>query len=69
METLRRGVEEFPGDGSLRVFLAMALYNTDEHHEAMRLLLELTAATSQDPHVQGYRLAIENYAKDLDETV
>ncbi|EHM24817.1 hypothetical protein SPW_6764 [Streptomyces sp. W007] len=69
VETLRRGVEEFPGDGSLRVFLAMALYNTDEHHEAMRLLLELTAATSQDPHVQGYRLAIENYAKDLDETV
>ncbi len=68
VETLRRGVEEFPDDGSLRTFLAMALYNTDEHHEAMRLLLELTAATSQDPHVQQYRRAIEHYAKDLDET-
>lgn len=67
VETLRRGVEEFPDDGSLRTFLAMALYNTDEHHEAMRLLLELTAATSRDPHVQQYRRAIEHYAKDLDE--
>ncbi|MDQ0982774.1 tetratricopeptide (TPR) repeat protein [Streptomyces sp. V2I9] len=69
VETLRRGVEEFPDHGALRTFLAMALYNTDEHHEAMRLLLELTAATSQDPSVQRYRRAIEHYAKDLDETV
>ncbi len=69
VETLRRGVEEFPDDGALRTFLAMALFNTDEHHEAMRLLLEVTAATSQDPYVQRYRRAIEHYAKDLDETV
>ncbi|CAM5666739.1 hypothetical protein SCALM49S_07913 [Streptomyces californicus] len=66
---MRRGVEEFPDDGALRTFLAMALFNTDEHHEAMRLLLEVTAATSQDPYVQRYRRAIEHYAKDLDETV
>ncbi|MER8265301.1 tetratricopeptide repeat protein [Streptomyces sp. NBUL23] len=69
VETLRRGVEEFPDNGSLRAFLAMALYNIDEHHEAMRLLLELTATTSDDPHVRQYRRAIEHYAKDLNETV
>ncbi|RPK79929.1 tetratricopeptide repeat protein [Streptomyces sp. ADI98-10] len=69
VETLGRGVEEFPDDGALRTFLAMALYNTDEHHEAMRLLLELTATTSQDPYVQQYRRAIKHYAKDLDETM
>ncbi len=69
VETLRRGVEEFPDRGALRAFLAMALFNTDEHHEAMRLLLELTATTSQDPSVQEYRRAIEHYAKDLHETV
>ncbi|CAM5646549.1 hypothetical protein SBADM41S_12045 [Streptomyces badius] len=69
METLRRGVEEFPDDGAMRTFLAMALFNTGEHDEAMRLLLELTAATSQDPYVQQYRRAIEHYAKDLHETV
>ncbi|MFF8555563.1 tetratricopeptide repeat protein [Streptomyces sp. NPDC015501] len=69
VETLRRGVEEFPDDGALRTFLAMALFNTGEHHEAMRLLLELAATTSQDPRVQRYRRAIELYAKDLNETV
>ncbi|WP_073223937.1 tetratricopeptide repeat protein [Streptomyces sp. NBRC 110465] len=69
VETLRRGVEEFPDDGALRTFLAMALFNTGEHDEAMRLLLELAASTSQDPYVQQYRRAIEHYAKDLHETV
>ncbi|PWS41261.1 hypothetical protein DKT74_28535 [Streptomyces sp. ZEA17I] len=69
VETLRGGVEEFPDDGALRTFLAMALFNTGEHHEAMRLLLRLVASTSDDPSVQQYRPAIEHYAKDLDETV
>lgn len=69
VETLRRGVEEFPDDGALRTFLSMALYNTGEHHEAMRLLLEVAATTSDDPLVQKYRRAIEHYAKDLDAVV
>ncbi|MEU1123353.1 tetratricopeptide repeat protein [Streptomyces sp. NPDC005899] len=65
VETLRLGVAEFPDDGALRTFLAMALFNTGEHHEAMRLLLCLLAASSGDPHVQQYRAAIEHYATDL----
>ncbi|MFI8814818.1 MULTISPECIES: tetratricopeptide repeat protein [unclassified Streptomyces] len=69
VETLRRGVAEFPDDGALRTFLSMALFNTDEHHEAMRVLLELLASTSDDRSVQRYRRAIEHYAKDLHETV
>lgn len=69
VETLRRGVAEFPDDGALRTFLSMALFNTDEHHEAMRILLELLASTSDDRSVQRYRRAIEHYAKDLHETV
>ncbi|MFC8277713.1 tetratricopeptide repeat protein [Streptomyces sp. NPDC057271] len=67
--TLRGGVEEFPDDGALRTFLAMALYNTGEHHESTRLLLRLVAATSEDPGVRRYRPAIEHYAEDLDETL
>ncbi|MEU7038941.1 tetratricopeptide repeat protein [Streptomyces sp. NPDC046237] len=67
--TLRGGIEEFPDDGALRAFLAMALYNTGEHHESTRLLLRLVAATSEDPGVRTYRRAIEHYAADLDETV
>jgi tetratricopeptide (TPR) repeat protein len=66
--TLRLGVSEFPDDGGLRTFLAMALYNTGEHHEAMRLLLTLLAASSRDPEVMAYRKAIELYAQDLDKT-
>lgn len=67
--TLRAGVEEFPDDGALRTFLAMALYNTGDHHESARLLLRLVAATSVDPSVRQYAPAIESYADDLDATV
>ncbi|WP_328940520.1 tetratricopeptide repeat protein [Streptomyces sp. NBC_00250] len=63
---LTGAVEEFPEDGSLRAFLAMALYNTGRHHESTRLLLRLLAATSEDPSVREYRRAIEHYAEDLD---
>ncbi|MFF9350604.1 tetratricopeptide repeat protein [Streptomyces sp. NPDC014734] len=69
VEVLSGAVEEFPDDGALRTFLAMALFNTGEHHASARLLLELLAATSEDPHVRRYRAAIAHYARDLDETV
>ncbi|MFE7709504.1 tetratricopeptide repeat protein [Streptomyces sp. NPDC057486] len=69
VETLRVGVAEFPGDGALQSFLAMALFNTEQHHEAMQILLRLLATTSRDAYVQRYRRAIEHYAQDLDETV
>ncbi|MEU5716433.1 tetratricopeptide repeat protein [Streptomyces sp. NPDC020403] len=69
VETLRRGVAEFPDDGALRAFLSMALFNTGEHHEAMQLLLRLLAATSDSPQVQRYRAPIEHYADDLTQTM
>ncbi|KQX46198.1 MULTISPECIES: tetratricopeptide repeat protein [unclassified Streptomyces] len=65
---LAGAVGEFPEDGSLKAFLAMALYNTGGHHESVRLLLRLLAATSEDPSVREYRAAIEHYAEDLDAT-
>ncbi|HEY9441034.1 MAG TPA: tetratricopeptide repeat protein [Streptomyces sp.] len=65
VETLRRGLAEFPDDGALRTFLSMALFNIGEHHEAMQILLRLVASTSDDPHVRRYRPAIEHYASDL----
>ncbi|WP_052850268.1 tetratricopeptide repeat protein [Streptomyces avicenniae] len=66
--TLRRGVAEFPGHGGLRTFLAMALYNTGEHREAVGLLLHLLAGTSADTSVTDYRDALAFYADRLDET-
>ncbi|MGA4862212.1 hypothetical protein ACPB9J_06210 [Streptomyces lavendulocolor] len=40
---------EYPDDGDLRAFLAMALYNAGERHEAVRILLDPLATTSYDP--------------------
>jgi len=66
VQTLRRGLEEFPDDPALQAFLAMALYNVGEGRESVRLLLKTLAATSGDRRVQDYRRAIEHYADDLD---
>jgi predicted Zn-dependent protease len=66
---LRQGSAEFPDDGALQTFLAMALFNTGQHHEARQILLKLLATTSEDPHVRQYRRAIEMYAQNLDDTV
>lgn len=69
VDTLRLGVRRHPDDGALRTFLAMALFNTGDHHEATRILLKLLAATSQDPDVRQYRRAIDHYSDDLEATV
>ncbi|MEU8887010.1 tetratricopeptide repeat protein [Streptomyces sp. NPDC048442] len=69
VRTLRSGTEEFPADGALRTFLAMALYNVGEAHEGMQLLLHLLTESSEDAGVRQYRAAINHYAKDLTETV
>ncbi|MFI0978315.1 tetratricopeptide repeat protein [Streptomyces sp. NPDC021093] len=69
VRTLRTGTEEFPADGALRTFLAMALYNVGEAHEGMQLLLHLLTESSEDPGVRQYRAAINHYAKDLTETL
>ncbi len=65
VRTLRTGTREFPEHGALRTFLAMALFNTGEAHDGMRILLRLLTETSTDASVQDYRQAIEYYAKDL----
>ncbi|MEV8020081.1 tetratricopeptide repeat protein [Streptomyces sp. NPDC086554] len=67
--TLSDAAAEFPDDGALKTFLAMALYNTGRNHEAMEILLTLLAATSKDPDISNYRPAIEHYALDLDATM
>ncbi|MGV9883061.1 tetratricopeptide repeat protein [Streptomyces sp. NPDC003006] len=67
--TLGGAATEFPDDGALKTFLAMALYNTGRAHDAMEMLLTLLVATSKDPGIAGYRPAIEEYAKDLDATM
>jgi tetratricopeptide (TPR) repeat protein len=64
---LQRGVEQFPEAQEYLVFLAMTLYNLDQHDEAIRLLLKSLAATSRDAGIERYQKAILFYADRLDE--
>jgi tetratricopeptide (TPR) repeat protein len=65
VELLEGALAEFPDDGGLAAFLAMALYNVGRHHDATRMLLRLIAASSTAPNITRYRAAIEYYAEDL----
>lgn len=68
LATLDRGVEEFPDDGGMKVFRAMALYNNQRAKEACELLLTLLSTTTSDETITAYRRAIDIYAADLDRT-
>jgi predicted Zn-dependent protease len=68
LATLARGVDEFPEDRAMAVFLAMALYNNGESKEACQALLRVVSDTTADDRIQSYRRAIDIYAEDLDRT-
>lgn len=67
-ETLRQGLSEFPQSRALQVFLAMALYNTQQYREAMELALTNLAETTADESLRYYTRGIVFYAQHLDET-
>jgi tetratricopeptide (TPR) repeat protein len=67
-ETLRRGVREFPENRALQIFLAMALYNTQKHAEAIELVLTNLIETTTDEKLQYFKRPISYYASHLDET-
>lgn len=66
-ETLRQGVSEFPHSRPLQVFLSMALYNTQQHKEAMELALINLVETTADESLQYYKRGLTYYAQHLDE--
>ncbi|HLY28069.1 MAG TPA: tetratricopeptide repeat protein [Aggregatilineales bacterium] len=66
-ETLRRGVQAFPQSRVLQVFLAMTLYNTGQHREAMELALTNLIETTADERLQYFKRGILYYATHLDE--
>ncbi|MFL5800214.1 MAG: tetratricopeptide repeat protein [Roseiflexaceae bacterium] len=68
IDTLRRGIAEFPNDRSFEVFLAMALYNAGQHAEVTERLLRALAETSADDSIRRYQRAILFYADKLDQT-
>lgn len=66
-ETLRRGVREFPQNRALQVFLAMTLYNRQQHKEAMELVLTNLLETTADEKLQYFKRPLLYYAQHLDE--
>ena len=68
VETLRRGVKEFPHNRALQTFLAMALYNTQQYKEAMELVLANLLETTSDEKLQYFKRPLLYYASHLDET-
>lgn len=66
--TLTMGVDTFPDDRAMKVFQAMALYNTNRSKEACELLLHLLSETTSDTRIRSYDGAIDVYATNLDRT-
>jgi tetratricopeptide (TPR) repeat protein len=67
-ETLRRGVQEFPENRGLQIFLAIALYNTEKYKEAMEIVITNLLETTSDEKIQYFKRPIEYYSQHLDET-
>lgn len=66
-EILRRGVREFPENRALQIFLAMTLYNRQQHKEAMELVLRNLLETTSDEKLQYFKRGLSYYAEHLDE--
>lgn len=68
VETLRRGVKEFPQNRAIQVFLAMALYNSQNYKESVELLVTNLMETTTDEKLHYFKRGILAYNEDLDET-
>ncbi|EFH79910.1 tetratricopeptide repeat protein [Ktedonobacter racemifer] len=67
VETLRRGVREFPQNRALQIFLAMALYNSQQYKEALELALTNLLETTTDEKLLYFKRGLEYYSTHLDE--
>lgn len=68
VETLQRGVTEFPEHRGLQIFYSMALYNSKDYKQAMEIVLANLMETTSDEHLQYFKRGISYYAQHLDET-
>lgn len=66
--TFLKGIEIFPANQAMKTFLAMTLYNLEEHQAAMELLLKCLVETTSDKDITAYKKAIDFYSDKLDET-
>ncbi|MGI8858205.1 MAG: tetratricopeptide repeat protein [Thermomicrobiales bacterium] len=67
VRTLAAGVEQFPDDGAMRAFSALALHSAGEHTRATQAFLRVILDTSDDPQIERYRRALTEYMEHPDE--
>ncbi len=67
-ELLQNGVERYDNK-AMAVFLAMTLYNLNEHEQSMGMLLKLIAETSSDMEIRKFKKAIYFYSDKLNEII
>lgn len=68
VDTLRRGMRKFPENHAIQVFLAMALYNSQNFKESVELLIGNLMETTSDEKLQYFKRGIMAYNEDLDKT-
>jgi tetratricopeptide (TPR) repeat protein len=67
METLQKGIEEFPNSPEFHIFLAIVLYNKKEYHQSVGLLLKKLVELSDHDAIKRYEKAITYYSEHLDD--
>jgi tetratricopeptide (TPR) repeat protein len=67
VDTLEDAVNQFPDSGSVKAFLAVALYSNDQFEEAVRLLLTLLLNTTKDEDILAYGDTLDFYKDNLDD--
>lgn len=65
--TFKKAIELFPNNKAIQVFYSMTLYNLNEHHSAMEILLKCLLDTTIDNEILSYKRAIHFYSDKLDE--
>ncbi|MBO8178779.1 MAG: tetratricopeptide repeat protein [Bacillus sp. (in: Bacteria)] len=67
-QVFKKGIKEFPTNLALQTFIALTLYNLEEHSEAVSTLLKVCIHSSDDKWIFKYRTALQYYGEHLDET-
>jgi predicted Zn-dependent protease len=62
---LRQADDQFPGQASVKAFLALALTSAGRCHEAVQILITLTLERIDSDELQQYQRALRSYAADL----
>jgi tetratricopeptide (TPR) repeat protein len=65
LAALEEGLRQFPGAREFCVFSALTYYKMGRFEEAVSILLQVVADTSDDAGIREYERAIRHYAEEL----